>query len=162
MSVCFSLAHTECTRATYDQKDNLDKTMVKVRAHYEKQRATFELEMKMLNFKIDVLKRTEAFIVEKNKYREDEFAERRAALLAQLNPVERENLRYRSVIQDVAQTRGTDNIHEVVTTFVQMMEENWMLFKIIDLVKHIVQEAQPALNWALRSATVLSTVVTQL
>ncbi|KAK7476996.1 hypothetical protein BaRGS_00031772 [Batillaria attramentaria] len=135
-------AHTECTRATYDQKDNLDKTMVKVRAHYEKQRATFELEMKMLNFKIDVLKRTEAFIVEKNKYREDEFAERRAALLAQLNPVERENLRYRSVIQDVAQTRGTDNIHEVVTTFVQMMEENWMLFKIIDLVKHIVQEAQ--------------------
>ncbi|KAK7476994.1 hypothetical protein BaRGS_00031770, partial [Batillaria attramentaria] len=127
--------HTEVATDTYKKLETTNRYKARIAADYEQMKATSELEMTNLQSKINVLKRTEAFIVEKNKYREDEFAEQRKILLARQNPVRREIQRYENVLGEIHHKKDGQELAEVVETFVRLLEENWMLFQNVQLTK---------------------------
>ncbi|KAK7476999.1 hypothetical protein BaRGS_00031775 [Batillaria attramentaria] len=120
---------------TYKLMENTKRNMANVNDHYQHTKAAFELDMDNLQFKIDVLRRNEAFILEKNKPREDEFAEQRALLLARQNPVTKEIQKYVERLKEIKEKTEGQPLDQIANTFVELVLENWMLFQNVQLTK---------------------------
>ncbi|KAK7469828.1 hypothetical protein BaRGS_00036157, partial [Batillaria attramentaria] len=120
--------HIDVASEMYNQQDSAKRAMVKLHEHYEKSAATFEGQMNNFECGIDAFKRIEKFMTQKNKHRPDDGRERRRQLRDQLTATEKENLMYQSVVQQIRTVLGDEELNEIVDTFIELVEENYMLF----------------------------------
>nr|KAG5707020.1 hypothetical protein BaRGS_019625 [Batillaria attramentaria] len=102
--------------------------MVKLKEHFEKQSVLFNNEMITLEINIDRLKQTERFVVGKNKHRPDEYEVKRRYLQSLPTP----NAKALKVLKDVESLmmgKYETTVDDIVTTFLQLVDENYMLFR---------------------------------
>lgn len=132
--------NVDVARNTYDQVDSSKRRMASVALLFDGKKATYQLDMKNLNFKIGVLKRTERFMVGKNKQRKDDFSEQRLALRLRPSPLKCDNDNYRKVMQDIEKAFENGNIDTVVNAFLELVAENFMLFRNVSERRERTQE----------------------
>ncbi|KAK7497435.1 hypothetical protein BaRGS_00011277 [Batillaria attramentaria] len=115
-------------RGLLDQRETAKRGMVKLKEHFEKQSVLFNNEMITLEINIDRLKQTERFVVGKNKHRPDEYEVKRRYLQSLPTP----NAKALKVLKDVESLmmgKYETTVDDIVTTFLQLVDENYMLFR---------------------------------
>ncbi|KAK7469822.1 hypothetical protein BaRGS_00036151 [Batillaria attramentaria] len=110
--------------------------MCKLQEHFEKSAEQFEGQMNNYNSGIDALKRIE------NIARMPMAGERRRQLRDQLTATEKENLMYQSVVQQIRTVLGDEELNEIIDTFIELVEENYMLFKNVAEYRGRVRDAK--------------------
>ncbi|KAK7478258.1 hypothetical protein BaRGS_00030516 [Batillaria attramentaria] len=121
-------AHVSVASNCYDQRETAKRGMVKLKEHFEKQSVLFNNEMITLEINIDRLKQTERFVVGKNKHRPDEYEVKRRYLQSLPTP----NAKALKVLKDVESLmmgKYETTVDDIVTTFLQLVDENYMLFR---------------------------------
>ncbi|KAK7091010.1 outer dynein arm-docking complex subunit 1-like isoform X2 [Littorina saxatilis] len=123
--------HIEVAKTTYEQRDINKRNMTKMLDHLDKSTAFFQSDMQLLQFKIDVLKRMERFMTTKNKFRPDEGRERRIKSRSQLSVTEKDSIMYGNLMGKIRMDLAEEDLHIIIKTFIELEEENYMLFKNI-------------------------------
>ena len=121
----------DLTQSTYERRDIDRHKIEKMHEHMDKMGASFSSEMHSLQFKIDVLRRMDAFMCLKNKTLHDEGRDRRARQSLALSAVEKQIIRFADMKDDICGDLQEKEFHAIIRTFMELEEENYALFQNI-------------------------------
>ncbi|PVD19151.1 hypothetical protein C0Q70_21715 [Pomacea canaliculata] len=116
---------------TYNKKDASKRAIVKLTEMIDRTQTAFDTEVEGIDINIDFLKRLENFMVAKNKPRENEWLEMKKKQKGQATAAEKENIFYETALAKIRSKLGEENMEIIIRTFVELAEENYMLFKNI-------------------------------